>query len=148
MRRVPCPLILRWAILTGYALLVSLGHGGWHVVVDHDSCLAHGSHAGCGNPEPVTVKTTCSHGHVHTHLAKRCAGSHQHDAPGEHAPPHVPHDSDHCSVSAIFSAPQTVVSVVEVVFFVLEANPITVCHTVLVPASQVLLPTPRGPPVC
>ncbi len=139
MQRVSLPLMLRWAVLTGYALLVALGHGGWHVVVDHGSCMAHGSHAGHADPGQGTF--TCSHGHVHSHAAPG------HHSPEHEAPSPTHDDSDHCPVCAVFSAPLTVAVVVEVAWTAVEMNYHEEFQTLFVPATPEWLYAPRGPPV-
>ncbi len=150
MRRPSLPLILRWAILSGYALLIALGHAGWHVVIDQGTCPAHGSHANHAESTRAVTRTICSHGHVHTHHAKHNHGTQPQDMPGgKHSPTHhEPHDQNHCSVCAVFSAPQTMVAVVELVFIAEEVKPEIEWRAVLVPVSQESLPTPRGPPGC
>ena len=149
MRRPLLPTFIRWAILTGYALLVALGHGGWHVVVDHNACPAHGSHDKDVESLNQVKRTTCSHGHVHTHHAKHIHGPQPHEFPDQDTPTHhEPHDQDHCSVCAVFSTPLTLTTVVELVFLALETNPKIEWLAAFVPVPQDSLPSPRGPPVC
>ena len=139
MLRVSLPPILRWAALCGYALLVLLGHGGWHLVLGEACCGSHACHAG----HPQTRKVTCSHGHVHTVPVRGSTDSEPDQSP---APP-VPHDSDHCAVCAVFSAPLTLVEVVEVSVGQVEAVVLVAWHHELVSSTQERLPSPRGPPV-
>ena len=147
MRYLPISPILRWAILTGYALLVALGHGGWHLVVDHGQCgaMGHASHA--------VGTTTCSHGHAHSCRTHRSCqhGAPQIGRPPKEAPAPAPtpaHDSDHCSVCAVFSAPLTLATVVEVSLTLAEATSDIEWHTEIVSTTQVMFPAPRGPPTC
>lgn len=151
MRLLPLPKFFRWAVLTGYALLVALGHGGWHVVVDHHGCPAHGSHNHITETKAEVEHThsTCSHGHKHQHSGKHSHESHEHKVPGKHSPTHhEPHDSDHCSVCAVFSAPLTLVTAVELSFTISEVNSRIDWQAVLLPVSHESLPTLRGPPAC
>lgn len=149
MRRLPLLAVLRWAVLTGYALLVALGHGGWHVAIEHNACPAHGSHALGAQAKAEHSHSTCSHSHKHKHSAKHSHASHSHEEPGEHSPtPHAPHEPEHCSVCAVFSAPLTLASVVELVISVTEVNSRVEWQALLVPVSQESLPTVRGPPAC
>lgn len=149
MRRLPLPAILRWAVLTGYALLVALGHGGWHVAIEHNACPAHGSHVSAAKVPVEHSHSTCSHGHKHKHSAKHSHLAHAHEEPGKHSPTHhEPHEQDHCSVCAVFSAPLTLASAVELVISVVEVNSRVEWQAVLVPVSQESLPTVRGPPAC
>ena len=137
MLRVSLPPILRWAAVCGYALLVLLGHGGWHLALGEAGCGSHAHHAG-----HVHTKTViCSHGHVHT---VPVPGSN--DSEPDQAP-HAPHDSDHCAVCAVFSAPFTAVEVVEVSGLEFEATTLVEWHTEMVSSTQQRLPSPRGPPV-
>ena len=135
MLRVPPSSILRWAVLCGYALLVALGHGGWHLVTG-DQCGVHGH----SHTHPQGKVTVCSHGHRHVHPA-----SHEH-APDPHAPHSDPHDSDHCAICAVFAAPQTLTSTVELI--IVEIARVQVDHPVviLVTSNQTQLPESRGPP--
>ena len=137
MPPVSLPPILRWAALSGYALLVLLGHGGWHLALGEAACGSHAHHAG-----HVHTKTViCSHGHVHTVPVQGTQDSEPDQAP------HTPHDSDHCAVCAVFSAPFTAVEVVEVSGLEVEAIGTVEWHTIQVSSTQQRLPSPRGPPV-
>lgn len=139
MQRVSLPPILRWAALCGYALLVLLGHGGWHLALGEAGCGSHAHHAGHVHTKTVT----CSHGHVHTVPVRGST-----DSPTDQVPvPHAPHDSDHCAVCAVFSAPFTAVEVVEVSGLEVEATSLVEWHTEMVSSTQERLPSPRGPPV-
>jgi hypothetical protein len=151
MHRLPLPTFFRWAVLTGYALLVALGHGGWHVVVDRHGCPAHGPHGDGAKPQAEVVHShaTCSHGHKHKLSGKHSHESHNHNDPVKHSPTHhEPHDSEHCSVCAVFSAPQTLVTAVELTFTISEVNSRIDWQAVLMPVSHESLPTLRGPPAC
>ena len=139
MPRVSLPPILRWAAVCGYALLVLLGHGGWHLVLGEAGCSAHAHHAGHSHPRTVT----CSHGHVHA-VPVRGATDPQ---PDKTPAPQAPHDSDHCSVCALFSAPLTVAAVVEISVIEVEAVVLVEWHHEMVSSTQERLPSPRGPPM-
>ena len=141
---VAIPSIFRWAVLCGYALLVVLGHGGWHLVAPESSCGSQTCHVGHADSTPATV-TTCCHGHVHTTTGGSAPPSNRDHEPGT---PAAPHDSDHCSVCAVFSAPQTFVTFVVLVELQGEAIHVVEWHTVIVCLTRELLPVPRGPPVC
>ena len=139
MLRVSLPPILRWAALCGYALLVLLGHGGWHLALGEACCESHGGPVGHSH----TRNVTCSHGHVHRVPVRGSTDS----APVPSPAPHVPHDADHCAVCAVFSAPLTLADVVEVSVLEVEAVVLVAWHHELVSSTQERLPSPRGPPV-
>ena len=140
MPPVSLPPILRWAAVCGYALLVLLGHGGWHLALGEAGCGSHASHAGHAHSRTVT----CSHGHVHTVPMEGSTDSQPDQAPV----PQAPHDSDHCAVCAVFSAPLTRVEVIEVSVLKVEADGLVEGHHEMVPSRQERLPSPRGPPAC
>ncbi len=135
MPRVTLPPILRWAALCGYALLVVLGHGGWHLVLGEAGCSSHASHV----PHAHSPQTTCSHGHCHHHPVK--------GSPEPEPTPQAPHDSDHCAICAVFAAPLTIAEVVEVSILEVEAVVVVEWHHEMVSSTQERLPSPRGPPV-
>lgn len=139
MLRVPPSSILRWAVLCGYALLVALGHGGWHLVTG-DQCGVHGhSH---GHSHPQGNVTVCSHGHRHVHPA-----SQEHvPAPDQH-PDTDPHDSDHCAICAVFAAPQTLTSTVELIIVEIAREQAEHPVVILATSNQTQLPESRGPPI-
>jgi hypothetical protein len=138
MLPVSLPPILRWAGLCGYALLVLLGHGGWHLALGEADCGSHASHVGHTHPQ----KSTCTHQHCHHHPVKGT----QHPEPSP--TPHAPHDSDHCAICAVFSAPLTTAEKVEVSGLESEVNCVVEWYTEMVSTSQETLPCPRGPPAC
>lgn len=144
MLRVPPSSILRWAVLCGYALLVALGHGGWHLVTG-EQCGVHGhSHS------PVHAKVTvCSHGHRHVHPGPDGhvhSGSDHAPAPDRHAPHPNHHDSDHCAICAVFAAPQTLTSAVELTVFEVVQEQAELPVVILATSNQTQLPESRGPP--
>ena len=136
MPRVSLPPILRWVALCGYALLVLLGHGGWHLALGEAGCGSYASHVGHAHP----AKSNCTHGHCHHHPVK---GSQD---PEPSPTPHAPHDSDHCALCAVFSAPLTIAEIVELSGLEFEAHCLVEWHTVIVSSSPETLPRPRGPP--
>ena len=144
MRCVPVSLILRWVVLTGYALLVALGHGGWHLAAGDGGCAGHThtnhSLTGCSS-HIGTAPATCCHRHAGQH-------SHSSGSPAPQAPVPTPHDSDHCSVCAVFCAPLTLATVVEVAFSVVEFQVVAEWHTVVLCSAPDLVSAPRGPPAC
>lgn len=136
MLRAPSTSILRWAVLCGYALLVALGHGGWHLVTG-EQCGVHG-HSHSHASETVTV---CSHGHRHVHRAPH------HHVPAQEAPQHSdPHDTEHCAICAVFAAPQTLAATVELSISESVQKQTDILVPILATSNQTQLPESRGPP--
>lgn len=136
MLRAPSTSILRWAVLCGYALLVALGHGGWHLVTG-EQCGVHG-HSHSHAPDTVTV---CSHGHRHVHPATH------HHVPAQKAPQHSdPHDSEQCAICAVFACPQTLAAQVELSISESVQRQTDILIAILATSNQTQLQESRGPP--
>jgi len=128
--------ILRWAVLCGYALLVALGHGGWHLVTG-EQCGVHG-HSHSHGSETVTV---CCHGHRHVHRAP------EQPVPAQETPHHSdPHDSEQCAICAVFAAPQTLAAALELTISESVQRQTEILVAVLATSNQTQLPESRGPP--
>lgn len=143
MLRTPYPPIIRWAVLCGYALLVALGHGGWHLVTG-DRCEVHGhTHAARHTHAAPGKVTICHHGHRHVHPVADPLDQKPQTPQPDH---HTPHDSDHCAICAVFAAPQTLTSVVEVCFIEQRFEKYHCVIESLAPSDQTMWPDSRGPP--